>query len=123
MFQFQLLLISSHCNSDLLFLLQKYLNFAAYSKNLPATFISPHQCLIRLVCLSLQHLCFLKPEIHIISTEQKLTWPTQFQSLLIYVDVPKGNTLSYEIKTSTNRYEYVSTLDACHDGLPLSLSL
>jgi hypothetical protein len=39
------------------------------------------------------------------------------------MDLPNGNAFSFEIKTSTNQYECVSTLNECHDGLPLSLGL
>jgi len=44
-----------------------------------------------------------------------------FESLLIDMDLPNGNAFSFEIKTSTNQYECVSTLNDYHDGLPLSL--
>jgi hypothetical protein len=83
----------------------KYLNFAPYSFS---TFISPHQRQMRLLCISLQYLCFLKPEINNIGTEKKLMWPTQFQSLLIDMDLPNSNAFYYKIKTLINKYECVS---------------
>jgi hypothetical protein len=39
------------------------------------------------------------------------------------MDLPNGNAFSFEIKTLTSQYECVSTLNECHDGLPLSLGL
>jgi hypothetical protein len=39
------------------------------------------------------------------------------------MDLPNANAFSFEIKTSTNQYECFSTINECHDGLPLSLGL